>query len=329
MHHSEVLTKSFAVRVGEDDIGKRLDFFVTSAFPELSRSNASRLIRDGRITISGIKKKPGYRVNEDDVIDGTFETPSSVDFKPEPVDIDIVFENRLFLVINKQPGIVVHPAPGHDHGTIAHGLLHHCPEIEGVGGTRSRPGIVHRLDKDTSGIMIVAKNEFAYHYLVSQFKQRTVGKKYLGIIHGIPERDSGQVVLNIGRHAGLRKKMSVSRHKTARRAETHWTVRDTLDRLSLLEFDIKTGRTHQIRVHCAAIGHPIVGDQIYGYKKPANGFRDEPELQKIISNVPRQMLHAWQLELKHPESGEMLKFEVPMPEDMVSLIAEFKGQSGG
>ncbi|MBC2715812.1 MAG: RluA family pseudouridine synthase [Desulfobacteraceae bacterium] len=317
---------SFAIRVDNDDIGKRLDTFITTTFPEISRSTASRLIRNGDVTVSGAIKKPGYRVNGGDIVYGTICELPDVAFKPEPldIDIDIIFEDSRLLVINKKPGIVVHPSPGHGNGTIANGLLYHRPQIEGVGVDPTRPGIVHRLDKDTSGIMVVAKTESAYKYLVSQFKERLISKKYLGIVFGIPDRESGQIILNIGRHASLRKKMTVTDHGKARYAETHWKIRERYDRLSLLEFDIKTGRTHQIRVHCAAIRHPIVGDLIYGFKKPYKVFDDMPLLKKIITSVPRQMLHAWQLRLRHPETNETLRFEAPLPDDMISFLENFK-----
>jgi 23S rRNA pseudouridine1911/1915/1917 synthase len=322
--HSNERKKSFAIRVKEDDTGKRLDAFVAGAFPDLSRGAVSRVIRAGDITVSGVPKKPGFRISHGDIIAGRIDIdPAAADeVAPEPVEIDIVFEDHLFLVINKAPGTVVHPAPGHDHGTITHGLLHLRPRIYGVGGAPARSGIVHRLDKDTSGIMIVAKNESAYHYLVSQFKTRSVAKKYVGIVHGVPETDSGRIVLKIGRHLRQRKKMAVTDRENARDAETHWKTRETYQGISLLEFDIKTGRTHQIRVHCAAIGHPIVGDKTYGLKKPCRHFKGAA-LKEIISTVPRQLLHAWQLELNHPESGEKMRFEAPIPADMTDFISAF------
>lgn len=316
---------SFAIRVDNDDIGKRLDTFIVTTFPDISRSSISRMIRNGAITVSGIVKKPGYRVNGGDVISGNIsDSAGDHQFEPEPVALDIIFEDALFLVINKKPGIVVHPAPGHDHGTIAHGLIYHRPQIEGVGGTPGRPGIVHRLDKDTSGIMIVAKTETAYDYLVSQFKGRLISKKYLGIVFGIPDREHGRIVKNIGRHASLRKKMTVTDRENARYAETHWKIKEKFNRVCLMEFDIKTGRTHQIRVHCAAINHPIVGDLTYGFKKPYKLFEDIPSLKAVVTNVPRQMLHAWQLGLRHPETNEMLQFEAQLPGDMISFLDNFK-----
>ena len=316
--------RSFVISVENTDIGKRLDTFITTTFPEISRNTASRFIRNGDITVSGTIKKPGYRVNGGDFVSGCIHELSSFQFKPEPIDIQIVFEDSLFLVINKNPGIVVHPSPGHDHGTIANGLAFLRPEINGVGVDPTRPGIVHRLDKDTSGIMIIAKTESAYNYLVTQFKERQISKTYLGIVYGIPDQENGQIILKIGRHASQRKKMAVTDHGNARYAETHWRIKEKYDRLSLLEFDIKTGRTHQIRVHCAAIKHPIVGDQTYGIKKPFKIFEDMPPLKKIICNAPRQMLHAWKLGFRHPETGENLRLEAPLPDDMIEFINSIK-----
>jgi len=322
MHNNS--NRSFAIRIDNDDIGKRLDTFITTTFPEILRSTASYLIRNGDIIVSGTKKKPGYRVNGGDFVSGTICELPDVVFKPEPLDIDILFEDSLFLAINKKPGIVVHPSPGHDRGTIANGLAFLRPQIKGVGADPTRPGIVHRLDKDTSGIMIIAKTESAYNYLVSQFKERLISKTYLGIVNGIPDKENGQIVLKIGRHASHRKKMAVTDSGNARYAETHWKIKEKYQRLSLLEFDIKTGRTHQIRVHCSAIRHPIVGDQIYGFKKPNRLFEDMPAFKKIISNVPRQMLHAWNLEFRHPETGKTLRLEAPLPVDMIEFINSIK-----
>ena len=316
--------ESFAVPIDIDDNGKRLDTFISSTFPEISRSAASRLIRNGDITISGSIKKPGYRITAGDIVSGHIRELSSESFDPEPMDIQILFEDALFLVINKQPGIVVHPSPGHVHGTLANGLLFLRPAIKGVGIDPTRPGIVHRLDKDTSGIMIVAKTASAYNFLISQFKKRTITKTYLGIVFGIPKQEKGQIVSNIGRHASHRKKMAVTGSEKGRYAETHWKIKEKYDQLSLLEFSIKTGRTHQIRVHCSAIGHPIVGDQTYGFKKPMKRFDDMPMLKTILNKVPRQMLHAWQLGLQHPENGEELRFEAPLPGDMAGLIHKIK-----
>lgn len=316
--------RSFAIHVKDDDRGKRLDAFIAAVFPEVSRSTISRLIRNGDIKVTGGPKKPGFRINAGDIVSGIIYGPTGVLFQPEPIDLDIIFEDSLFLVINKPPGIVVHPSPGHEHGTLANGLLFHRPQIQGVGEMPTRPGIVHRLDKDTSGILVIAKTDAAYHYLIAQFKNRTIGKTYLGIVFGVPDEYSGQIILPIGRHATQRKKMRVTDEGKARYAETRWKMREAWDRLSLLEFDIKTGRTHQIRVHCAAIRHPIVGDPVYGFKRPHKLFEDAPALKKIIGTVPRQMLHAWRLCLTHPTTNETIKFEAPVPDDMILFSKNIK-----
>ncbi len=313
--------KSIAIRILNQDAGKRLDAVVADAVPELSRTQITRCIRNGDITLAGDKKKPGYRVAAGDVITGSLipSEDQQADVQAEAVDLDIIFEDSLFLVINKAPGMVVHPAPGHEHGTLAQGLLFHRPEIRGVGGLLSRSGIVHRLDKNTSGLLIVAKTESSYRYLVSQFKSRKIGKHYLGMVYGIPEKASGRIIMNIARHATNRKKMAVSRRETARHAETLWEIREPFDGMSLLKFTIKTGRTHQIRVHCAAMHHPIIGDETYGFKKAYKQLAD-PETQAQVIGISRQLLHAWRLELIHPASGDLLQFEAPMPQDMADFI---------
>jgi len=306
---------SFSILVDDDDTGKRLDTFIVSSFPELSRSIASKLIRQGFIKVGNSTKKPSFKVHTDDLVSGCI-TLKKFHFSPEPVDLDIIFEDTALLIINKKPGIVVHPSPGHDHGTLAHGLIYHRPDISDVGGVPIRPGIVHRLDKDTSGIMVVAKTQTAYEHLATQFKDRIIGKTYLGFVYGVFEKAHGRIVLNIGRHKGNRKKMAATDDTRARYAETHWKVKKQFDRIALLEFDIKTGRTHQIRVHCSAIKHPIVGDPVYGLKRPHKLVADTPQLKNAVKAVPRQMLHAWKLALNHPDTGEKLLFEAPIPEDM-------------
>lgn len=318
------INRPFSIDVKGNDAGKRLDAFIASAFPEISRNTISRMIRNGGITVSGTIRKPGFRINAGDTVSGILIGSADISLQPEPVDLTILFEDDLFIVINKQPGAVVHPSPGHDHGTIANGLLFHRPELQGVGEVPTRPGIVHRLDKDTSGILIVAKTNPAYHYLVTQFKNRSIEKTYLGIVFGVPDQESGRVILPIGRHATQRKKMSVTDEGNARYAETRWKIREAWDRMALLEFDIKTGRTHQIRVHCGAIRHPIVGDPVYGPKRPQRLFAGSPALQKVVGGVPRQMLHAWRLCLSHPATGEVLTFEAPIPEDMLSFSENAK-----
>jgi 23S rRNA pseudouridine1911/1915/1917 synthase len=321
---------SFSILVDEEDAGKRLDTLIALSFPELSRNSASRLIREGAIIVQNVIKKPGFKVHTDDLISGYIPENSFV-FTPEPVDLDIIFEDPSILILNKQAGLVVHPSPGHDHGTLANGLLSHRPEIDGIGGISTRPGIVHRLDKDTSGIMVVAKTQTAFDHLIDQFKKRQIGKTYLGFVYGIPQKDAGQILLNIARHKNNRKKMATTDDVTARYAETHWKVINRFEKISLLEFDIKTGRTHQIRVHCSAIKHPIVGDLVYGLKRPYKPIADIPHLKRVVKSVKRQMLHAWRLGLNHPDTEERLQFEAPMPDDMAmfrdSLISLFNKET--
>jgi len=223
----------------------------------------------------------------------------------------------------------VHPAPGHSRGTLVNALLHHCPDLEGIGG-EIRPGIVHRLDKDTSGTIVVAKNTTALENLAKQFKSRSVQKIYLALVYGELQADEGTITLPIGRHPVHRKRMSTITRK-GRSAETSWRVRERFLSIALLELALKTGRTHQIRVHCATMGNPIVGDQVYGSRKwlkNAASFFSGQSSSKIalLKAVPRQMLHAWRLGLTHPHTGEVMTFESPIPEDMEALMEKLKGK---
>jgi 23S rRNA pseudouridine1911/1915/1917 synthase len=316
---------SFVILVDSDNADKRLDAFVATLFPDISRSTISRLIRLGEITVHHSIKKPSFRLSPGDMISGSVpDLELSSRLTPESMDLAILFEDAAILVINKPPGLVVHPSPGHAQGTLANGILHHHPAIAGVGGFPSRPGIVHRLDQDTSGVLVVAKTETTYNDMVLQFKGRLVTKTYLGLVYGNMDKDNGRIVLPIGRHVKNRKKMGVTDGSSARYAETHWKLRERFEQVSLLELDIKTGRTHQIRVHCAAIHHPIVGDKVYGFKKPGRLFDDNPLLKKIIQTIPRQMLHAWRLGFIHPETGENMQFEAPLPDDMTAAIAAIR-----
>ncbi len=312
----------FVIVAEKNHAGKRLDAVVASQFPDVSRTSISRLIRLGEITVHQSVRKPGFRLSPGDIISGI--VPESAPPHPlssESVNFSILFEDAAILVINKPPGVVVHPSPGHARGTLANQLISHHPAIAGVGGIPSRPGIVHRLDQDTSGVLIIAKTEKAYNNMVSQFKERHVNKTYMGLAYGNMDRDQGEIVLPIGRDAKNRKKMSVSDNPRARYAETHWKLKQQFYQISLLELDIKTGRTHQIRVHCAAIRHPIVGDTVYGIKKPGRLFNGNPLLKQMVQSIPRQMLHAWRMGITHPETGERMTFEAPLPGDMAGVIA--------
>jgi len=310
---------AFTILVEPPDSGKRLDLYIASNISDCSRSVATHLIRNGKIRVQGMVRKPGYRVKAGDEICGCIPPPTPILFKPEPIPIEILHEDDDIIVINKQTGIVVHPAPGHYSGTLVNALLYHCPKLNGIGGAL-RPGIVHRLDKDTSGVLVAAKNDRAHLHLSRQFKSRRVKKQYLALVYGKMESDSGSVSFPIGRHPVDRKKMSTNSRKS-RAAETTWQIRERFELASLIEVNLKTGRTHQIRVHCAAIKHPVMGDKVYG---PRKNWKNAPYSNRQFGSVPRQMLHAWRLELTHPGTEEKVSFEAPIPSDMQAVITALR-----
>ncbi|MBU1182024.1 MAG: RluA family pseudouridine synthase [Pseudomonadota bacterium] len=314
--------KDFTFCVDKSGSGKRLDVVVSSFLPSCSRSLAASLIRKGNILVQDNLKKPGYRVMPGDRISGTIPDPDPVRYTPEPIEIDILYQDSDIIVINKPSGIVVHPAPGHYSGTIVNALLFHCRDLAGIGG-EMRPGIVHRLDKDTSGVLVAAKNDSAHAFLSFQFKERKIKKTYVALVHGSMEQDSGSIVLPIGRHASDRKKMSVVTRKP-RIAETYWKVVERLEGVSLINIDLKTGRTHQIRVHCSAIKHPVVGDQIYGQSRIKAPNANNKEKHELLKSVKRQMLHAWRIRFCHPTTKKTMEFEAPIPYDMAELIDSLK-----
>jgi 23S rRNA pseudouridine1911/1915/1917 synthase len=303
---------SFTFHVGELDAGRRLDAFIASHLPDGSRSAASNLIRRGNVWVNGVQRKPGFRLKAGDEVKGIRLPPEPVLFQPEPIALDILYEDLHLIVVNKSPGLVVHPSPGHPTGTLVNGLLYHFPSIEGV-GTKLRPGIVHRLDKDTSGALVVAKSSFVHHHLANQFKSRHVKKTYLALVRGNIATERGNIALSVGRHPVHRKKMSTVTRK-GRTAETRWRVRERFKGVTLLELDLKTGRTHQIRVHCAAIHHPIIGDPVYCLR-----WADKKQWSPC-----RQMLHAWRLGIRHPVTEEWMVFESPIPQDMKDLVSALR-----
>jgi 23S rRNA pseudouridine1911/1915/1917 synthase len=310
---------AFTILVEPHDSGKRLDLYIASCISDCSRSVATHLIRNGKIRVQGMVRKPGYRIKAGDEICGCIPPPTPVLFKPEPIPIEILHEDDDIIVINKQPGLVVHPAPGHHNGTLVNALLYHCSKLEGIGGAL-RPGIVHRLDKDTSGVLVVAKNDRAHLHLSRQFKSRRVKKEYLALVYGKMGSDSGSVSLPIGRHPVDRKKMSTNSRKS-RVAETTWQIRERFELASLIEVNLKTGRTHQIRVHCAAIKHPVMGDNVYGPRKTGKNVTYG---KNLFGPVPRQMLHAWRIVLTHPVTEATVSFEAPIPSDMQAVIAALR-----
>jgi len=324
------VSSAFTILANESDQGRRLDAVVAAHLPDCSRSLAVNLIANLEILVDNQVKKPGYRVKCGDKIQGRIPVPVQTETIPEPIPLRILYQDSHIVVLNKQAGLVVHPAPGHSSGTLVNALLYHCPDLEGIGG-EIRPGIVHRLDKDTSGTMVVAKNAGSHERLARQFKARTIQKKYLALVYGEYQSDEGSIKLPIGRHPIHRKRMSTITRK-GRSAETSWRVRERFQGITLLELTLKTGRTHQIRVHCASIGHPVVGDKIYLPSKTLiNRYKKYSSLRYSIidpvKTIPRQMLHAWQLGLTHPHTGEFMTFESPIPADMEALM-EILGRTG-
>ncbi|MFO7860781.1 MAG: RluA family pseudouridine synthase [Desulfosalsimonas sp.] len=312
---------------GADQAGLRLDQFVTSMVPGCSRNTAANWIKKQQVLVGGAVKKPGYRVNAGDIVSVPPRVPESISaiagrpITPEPLALDLLYVDTHIVVINKPPGMVVHPAAGNLTGTIAHGLAFHFPEIQNIGSEPSRPGIVHRLDKDTSGILVAARTQAAWTSLTRQFQQRTVEKTYNAFVLGNPEKDCGRITLPVFRHPGDRKKMAAAQNPDlpSRHAETRWLVVQRFAGASRLECQIRTGRTHQIRVHLAAIGHPVIGDAVYGCRRAGKACRSFPDLKRIYHQSFRQMLHARHIVLNHPQSGRILRMTAPLPDDMLRL----------
>ncbi len=309
-------SKTFSFLAEKTDEGERLDVVISSHVEDCSRNYAAVLVRDGMVTVCERSKKPGYRVRMGDEISGNLPSPVMVSLKPELIHIDIHYEDDHIIVLNKQAGLVVHPAPGHYSGTLVNALLYHCPGIGPLNG-ELRPGIIHRLDKDTSGTMVVAKNTKSHLHLSDQFKTRKINKIYIALVNGKMETATGEIKLPIGRHPVNRKKMSVNSRKS-RSAVTLWKLKKDFTWASYLELQLKTGRTHQIRVHCTAVRHPIVGDPVYGGQKPAKNV--PKSVAAILKSAPRQMLHALCLEFSHPVTKKDMTFSSPVPPDMQELL---------
>ena len=305
---------AFTIYADETNINNRLDVVVSNYTEDCSRSFAATLIKIGSIKVLGIQRKPGYKLKPGDIITGFIPAPLPVSYSPEPIPFRILFEDPYLLVVDKPSGLVVHPAPGHHGATLVNGLLFHCPDLKGVGG-EFRPGIVHRLDKDTSGIILAAKSSPVHENLAGQFKDRKVEKKYLALVWGQMPSQEGRIDFPVGRHPIDRKKMSVNSYR-GRQALTLWKVREVLEKASLLELNLKTGRTHQIRVHCAALNHPILGDEIYG-KNRQKTIRKKDGSEK---RIPRQMLHAWRIKFIHPVEKKEMAFEACIPDDMKEIL---------
>lgn len=291
--------------VGAGDAGKRLDVFVASMEEELSRSFVQKLISEGLVLVNGKGAKANHRLKEGDEVAVAIPPPVELDVLPEPIPLDIYYEDVDVLVINKPRGMVVHPAEGNYTGTLVNALLYHCRDLSGINGVL-RPGIVHRIDKDTSGLLMVAKNDQAHERLAEQLKEHTVTRGYLALAHGALKYDIGVVDAPIGRDPGDRQKMAVT-GRNAKRAVTHYRVLGRAQNYTLLELRLETGRTHQIRVHLSYTGHPLVGDTRYGPARPH-------------FNLDGQFLHAYLLGFVHPRTGEYLEFKAPLPEELSAVL---------
>ncbi len=306
----------YRFEVSQQDAGSRLDVFLSRMDLELSRNQVQRLIENNHVHVSGKPQKASYRLRPGEQVSVCLPPPPPPELTPEPLPLQIIFEDEHLIGINKPPGLVVHPAASHRKSTLVHGLLHHCDQLADLGGPL-RPGIVHRLDKDTSGILVVAKNNPAYRHLSSLFKERHVHKEYTALVYGRLHQSSGKFTARIQRHPKNRKKMGVL--ASGREAFTSWWLEEGFGDVSVVKVVIKTGRTHQIRVHFAHGHHPVVGDTTYGGKKRVQSVQN-PLVRARLSKVKRQMLHARRLVLEHPATGERLDLSAPMPEDMSDLL---------
>ena len=290
----------------DDADGKiRLDQYLAAHLPELSRSRIQNLIKSGDVLVNGSPAKPKNPVSRGDSITVRIPEPEPAEAQPQDIPLDILYEDEDVVVINKESGMVVHPAAGNPDGTIVNALLHHCGDLSGIGGVE-RPGIVHRLDKDTSGVMVAAKNDEAHKGLAAQIKAHSARRTYWALVHGNIAEEKGIVDGPIGRHPKDRIKMAVT-FKGGREAVTHFRVLKRYGEYTWIECKLETGRTHQIRVHMAYIGHPVVNDPLYGYKKD-----DFP--------IEGQALHSHCLDLVHPVTGEAMHFEAPMPDDFAACL---------
>ena len=286
----------------------RLDRWLVRELPEESRTRIQKFIDADLVRINGIAAQAKTPLREGDEIELWIPPPEPLPYlKAEPMDLDVLFEDDHLIVINKEAGITVHPAPGNKDGTLVNGLIHHCPDLPGISG-ELRPGIVHRLDKDTTGCIVVAKSQEALKKLQLQIQNRTASRNYLGIVHGVPEGNEGMIMGSIGRHPLDRKKYAVVNNEKGKHALTHWKLEEKLGNYSLISFKLDTGRTHQIRVHFSHLGHPIVGDKTYSRCK------------KLPINLDGQVLHAIKLGLNHPITNERLDFEAPIPQIFEKLL---------
>lgn len=299
--------------IGSEQVGERIDRFLQTENPDMSRAKIQKMIQDGFVTVNQSVVKSNYKVRDRDVIVFTVPEPTEANIEAENIPLDILYEDSDMIIVNKARGMVVHPAPGNYTGTLVNALLYHCDDLSGING-ELRPGIVHRLDKDTSGVMVAAKNDTAHQSLAEQIGEKSASRTYLTIVHGNLREDSGTVNAPIGRHPIDRKQMAVT-EKNSKHAVTHFHVLERFGKYTFLECRLETGRTHQIRVHMAYIGHPVIADPKYSRSK-------------VPFAIEGQALHSAELRLKHPVSGEEMVFEAPMPTDMEKILHKLRSRKG-
>ena len=318
MHDEEMKTDIY--EVDEDVYGLRLDVFLAEKEGDLTRSQIKRMITEGNVRVNDAVVKPSHPVKSGDTIVLLREPPRAYAVAPEDIPITILYEDESIVVVEKPAGMVVHPAAGNYQGTMVNALLFHCNDLSGIGGVL-RPGIVHRLDKDTSGLLVVAKSDQSHTALSAQFKDRLVKKIYKALVYGDVTEEAGVIELPIGRHPKDRKKMSVF-SRSGKVSVSRWTVVERFGYVTLLDDAIETGRTHQIRVHLSSQGYPVVGDTVYGgARKKLNEIRDETP-RAIVGRLKRQALHASRIGFHHPVTGRYMEFSSPLPQDIASVCAD-------
>lgn len=301
------------IQLSADQDKERLDVFVTRHQADFSRAHVQKLISDGMVLAGGKVRKANYKLTAGELVELTIPEPEAIEILPEDIPLDILYEDKDIIVINKARGMVVHPASGVYTGTLVNALMHHCTDLSGING-ELRPGIVHRLDKDTTGVMVAAKNDRAHASMAEQIKEKTAHRVYQAIVYGNIKEESGTIKGDIGRHPADRKKMAIVL-ENGKPAVTHFKVLERFGDYTLVECALETGRTHQIRVHMTHIGHPLVGDPKYGN----SGHRKEPFA------IKGQALHSKSLELVHPVTGEVMKFDTCLPEDMKKILRKLRG----
>ena len=310
----ETFMSQISLQADETYMDERLDKFLSAILPDQSRSYLQKIIKDGNVLVNGEPKKSSYRLEDGDEVTADLPELKSPDIEPENIPLDILYEDDSILMVNKPKGMVVHPSAGHYTGTLVNAVLWHCQgQLSGINGV-SRPGIVHRIDKDTTGVLVVCKNDAAHNAVAAQLKEHSITRKYRAIVHGVIKEDEGTVDAPIGRHPTERKKMA-SGVKNGKRAVTHYWVLERFQGYTYVECQLETGRTHQIRVHMASIHHPLLGDTVYGPAKDSH-------------HLEGQTLHAMVLGLIHPVTGEYLEVEAPLPEYFENLLKKFRAMSG-